>query len=253
MRLSGRLLALVLALAAAPAAARTFEEIKREGKIVAASEGAYPPFNFFQGPKLTGFEIELAEAMARKMGVALEWRALSFDALLAGLRQDRWDMVIASFGITEERAKAVTFTSPHYCSGGVVVARDPAIRSAADLAGKVVAVQTGTTYLENVKKLPGVKEVKNFPQDTDARSALVNGRVDAWVTDKFVAKSALEANPSAGLKMGEFVFVEKIATAVKKGNTSLAQAIDKALAELLTDGTYEALSKKYMKEDVRCR
>jgi len=253
MRLTGRLLALTLALAAAPAAARTFEEIKKEGKIIAASEGAYPPFNFFQGPKLTGFEIELAEAMAKKMGVELEWRALSFDALLAGLRQDRWDMVIASFGITEERAKAVTFTSPHYCSGGVVVARDPAIRSAADLAGKVVAVQTGTTYLENVKKLAGVKEVKNFPQDTDARAALSAGRVDAWVTDKFVAKAALEASPSAGLKMGEFVFVEKIATAVKKGNTSLARAIDKALAEVLADGTYEALSKKYMKEDIRCR
>jgi len=239
--------------AAVPAAARTFEEIKKEGKIIAASEGAYPPFNFFQGPKLTGFEIELGEALAVKMGVALEWRALSFDALLAGLRQDRWDMVIASFGITEERAKAVTFTSPHYCSGGVVVAKDPAIRTAADLAGKVVAVQTGTTYLENVKKLGGVKEVKNFPQDTDARSALVNGRVDAWVTDKFVAKAALDANPSAGLKMGEFVFVEKIATAVKKGNISLAQAIDKALADLMADGTYEALSRKYMKEDVRCR
>jgi len=251
MRRTSWLLALSLALGAAPAAARTFEEIKKEGKIIAASEGAYPPFNFFQGPKLTGFEIELAEAMARKMGVDLEWRALSFDALLAGLRQDRWDMVIASFGITEERAKAVTFTSPHYCSGGVVVARDPAIRTAADLAGKVVAVQTGTTYLENVKKLPGVKEVKNFPQDTDARAALSAGRVDAWVTDKFVAKAALETSP--GLKLGEFVFVEKIATAVKKGNASLAQAIDKALAEVLADGTYEALSKKYMKEDIRCR
>ena len=248
-----KLFALILALTSVRAEARTFEEIKKSGKIVIASEGAYPPFNYFQGPTLTGFEIELADAMAKKMGVGIEWRALSFDALLAGLRQDRWDMVIASFGITPERSKAVTFTNPHYCSGGVIVAKDPKIHGPKDLAGKVVAVQTGTTYLENVQKLPGLKEVKNFPKDTDARSALINGRVDAWVSDRFVVKSALEQDPGAGLKMGEFVFIEKIASAVKKGNASLAQAIDKALAEVMADGTYEKLSKKYTGEDIRCR
>jgi polar amino acid transport system substrate-binding protein len=253
MRSLSRLCALILAFAAATAHARTFEEIKADGKIVVASEGAFPPFNFFQGPKLSGFEIDVAEALAKKMGVAIEWRALSFDALLAGLRQDRWDLVIASFGVTPERAKAVTFTDPHYCSGGVIVAKDPAIRTVQDLAGKTVAVQTGTTYLENVKKLSGLGEVKNFPKDTDARAALLGGRVQVWVTDRFVAKGALEADPGAGLKMGDFVFVEKIACAVKKGNTSLEQAVNKALAELLADGTYEAISRKWMKEDIRCR
>jgi len=253
MKTLTKLAALALVLVAVRAEARTFEEIQKEGKIIVATEGAFPPFNFFKGPKLTGFEVELAEALVKKMGLQQEWRALSFDALLAGLRQDRWDMVIASFAITPERSKAVSFTSPHYCSGGVIVAKDPAIRTVKDLAGKVVAVQTGTTYLENVAKLPGVKEVKNFPKDTDARSALVAGRVDAWVTDKFVAKTALETAPEAGLHIGDFVFVEKIATAVKKGNASVAQAIDKALAELMADGTYEAISKKYMGEDIRCR
>jgi polar amino acid transport system substrate-binding protein len=253
MKLLTRLVLLTLCLATARAEARTFEEIKKDGTVIVATEGAFPPFNYFKGPALTGFEIDLGEAIARKMGVKIDWRALSFDALLAGLRQDRWDMVIASFAITPERSKAVTFTSPHYCSGGVVVARDASIRTASDLQGKTVAVQTGTSYLEQVKKLPGVKEVKNFPRDTDARSALVNGRVDAWVTDKFVAKAALESDGKAGLKMGDFVFVERIATAVKKGNTSLAEAIDKALAELMADGTYEKISKKYLGEDVRCR
>jgi polar amino acid transport system substrate-binding protein len=243
----------MVAFVAFSAQARTFDDIKKDGKIVVATEGAFPPFNFFRGPALTGFEVELGEALAKKMGVGIEWRALSFDALLAGLRQDRWDLVIASFGITPERSKAVTFTNPHYCSGGIVVAKDPAIRTSADLAGKVVAVQTGSTYLENVKKLTGLKEVKNFPQDTDCRSALVNGRVDAWVTDKFVAKAALEANPTAGLKAGDFVFVERIACAVKKGNSSLEQAVNKALAELMADGTYEAISKKWLQEDIRCR
>ena len=199
----------------------------------------------------------MAESTSFMLGIQLtlpiEWRALSFDALLAGLRQDRWDMVLASFAVTPERSKAVTFTSPHYCSGGVIVAKDPAIRTVKDLAGKVIAVQTGTTYLENVRKLPGVKEVKNFPKDTDARAALVAGRVDAWVTDKFVAKAAIEASPEDRLELGDFVFVERIATAVKKGNASLVKAVDDALAALMADGTYEALSKKYFGEDVRCR
>jgi polar amino acid transport system substrate-binding protein len=145
MRYSGLLVAALAGLAALPAQGRTFEEIKADGKIIIATEGAFPPFNFFAGPKLAGFEVDVADALAKRMGVAIEWRALSFDALLAGLRQDRWDLVIASFGITPERAKAVTFTDPHYCSGGIVVAKNPAIRTSADLVGRTVAVQTGST------------------------------------------------------------------------------------------------------------
>jgi polar amino acid transport system substrate-binding protein len=236
-----------------PVQARTLEEIKADGKIIIASEGAYAPFNYFQGSKLTGFEIELGDAVAAKMGLKVEWKALSFDALLTGLRQDRWDMVIASFGITEERAKAVTFANPHYCSGGMIVSKDPAIRTAENLAGKTVAVQTGTTYFENIKKVPGIKEVRNLPLDTDARAALQNGRVDVWVSDKFVVKAALDANPGGALKMGELVFVEKIATAFKKGNSSLAAAYNKALADMMADGSYKTISEKYFKEDIRCK
>jgi polar amino acid transport system substrate-binding protein len=253
MKTPMKILVLAMALMVGRAEARTFEEIKKDGKIVIATEGAFPPFNFYKGSTLTGLEVDVAEALAKKMGVQIEWKALSFDALLAGLEQERWDLVIASFAITPERSKAVTFTDPHYCSGGVIVAKSPAIKTAEDLKGKVVSVQTGTTYLENVQKLPGVKTVKNFPKDTDARSALVAGRVDAWVTDRFVAKEAVEAAPDAGLKVGGFVFVERIASAVKKGNTSLEAAVNKALKDIMADGTYEAISKKYLNEDVRCR
>ena len=247
------LCALALCGLALGAHARSFDEIKKDGTMRVATEGAFSPFNYFQGSKLTGFEIEIAEAVAAKMGVKLEWKALGFDALLAGLRQDRWDLVIASHGITEERAKAVTFTEPHYCSGGMVVAKDPAVRTAKDLAGKVVAVQTGTTYLDNVKKVSGVKEVKNFPQDSDARSALMTGRVDAWVTDRFVAMNSLSANPNSGLRIGDFLFVERIAAAVGKGNSSLAGEWNKALASLLSDGSYAKTSAKWFNEDIRCK
>ena len=238
---------------AAVAQARSFEQIKQDGTLRIATEGQFSPFNYFVGSKLTGFEVELAEAWAARLGLKVEWKALSFDALLAGLRQDRWDVVIASHGITEERAKAVTFADPHYCSGGMVVAKDAAIRGAKDLAGKTVSVQTGTTYLDSVKKVPGIKQVTNFPQDSDARSALLTGRADAWVTERFTAMNAIAANPGAGMKLGEFLFVERIAAAVAKGNSSVAAAINKTLAAMLADGSYEALSKKWFKEDIRCK
>jgi polar amino acid transport system substrate-binding protein len=230
------------------AQARSVEEIRKDGKILIATEGQFAPFNFFQGSKLVGFEVGIAEAL-----VKTEWKALSFDALLAGLRQDRWDMVIASHGITEERSKAVTFANPHYCSGGMIVSKDGVIKTAADLTGKVVSVQLGTTYFENVKKVAAVKEVKTFPQDSDARGALASGRVDAWVTDRFVAKQALDANPGMAMKMGDFLFVERIAPAVAKGNAGLAEELGKALAAIQADGTYAAISKKWFNEDIRCK
>ncbi len=238
--------------AAAAVQARPIEDIRKSGTLVVASEGKFAPFNFVDAGKLTGFEIDVANAVAAKMGLKVEWKSMGFDGLLVGLQQDRWDMVIASHGVTEERAKAVTFANPHYCTGGVIISKDGAIRTGKDLTGKVVAVQTGTTYYDNARKLP-VKDVKNFPQDNSARAALETGHVDAWVTDKFVGKASLAATPGTSLKLGDFLFTEKIAAAVSKGNTGLVTEVNKALATVMADGEYAAISKKWFNEDIRCK
>jgi len=169
--------------------ARSIEDIRKSGTLVIASEGKFSPFNFVENGKLAGFEIDIANAIAQKMGLKAEWKTMGFDGLLVGLGQDRWDMVISSHGITEERAKAVTFATPHYCTGGVIISKDGAIRTAKDLTGKVVAVQTGTTYYDNVKKLP-VKDVRNFPQDSSARAALETGHVDEGDAPQIQGESA---------------------------------------------------------------
>lgn len=244
--------AAVALLATSAVQARTIEDIRKSGTLIVASEGKFAPFNFVDAGKLAGFEIDIANAVAAKMGLKVEWKTMGFDGLLVGLQQDRWDMVIASHGVTEERAKAVTFADPHYCTGGVIISKDGALKTARDLTGKVVGVQTGTTYYDNAKKLP-VKDVKNFPQDNSARAALETGHVDAWVTDKFVGKASLAATPGTSLKMGDFLFTEKIAAAVSKGNTGLVTAVDKALAAMMADGTYAAISKKWFNEDIRCK
>lgn len=233
--------------------ARSWETIQKSGTLIAATGGDLKPFNYFEGKKLTGFEVELADAIAARMGLKIEWKVLSFDSLLAGLQRDRWDMAISSHGITEARAKVVDFSDPHYCGGATIVSRDGRVSKAADLAGKTVAVQTGTTYLERLRHMKDIGAVKNFPQDRDARAATVSGRADAWVTDKFVAMESIRMMPDAKLLTGEILFPERMAAAMGKGNTALVQAFNKGLAEVMADGTYAKISNKYFGQDIRCK
>ena len=243
---------LITSLFVASIQAKSIEEIQSAGKITIGTDGTFPPFQFFDNGKLTGFEVDIGNEIARRLGVTAEWKPLSFDSLLAGLTQNRWDIVIASFTVTDERAKAVRFTSPLYCSGGVVVSNKPGIKTATDLNGKVVTAQTGSTYFQKAATIPGVKQVRNFASDSDARNAMISGRADAWITDKFVAKLSMDKQPVSGMSIGDFLFSEKIASAVKNGNDGLAIAYDKALADMQSDGTYEKISKKWFNEDIRC-
>ena len=235
------------------AQARSLDAIQKDGTIRLATEGYYAPFAFFEGKNLVGFEVDLAQLMAQKMGVKFEWKTVPFDSLLTGLSQDRWDLVISSHGITPEREKAVNFTTPHYCSGAQVIALDASIKNAKDLDGKNVSAQTGTTYLQYVQKnVPGVKRLVNFPTNEAAMNALMTKRVDAWVTERFLAKEMLAKNPKIKFHQGELIFVERIAAAVAKGNQGLADAWNKAFAEALKDGSYAKISQKWFQEDIRC-
>ncbi len=155
MRIVSRLPYAILLLAcllAGPSYARDWEAIKQSGTVIAATEGGFQPFNYYDGPKLTGFEVELAEAIAKKLGLKLEWRVVPFDGLIAALKQDRFDFAIASHGYTEERAKSVDFANPHYCTGGQIAAGKEGPLTVAALDGKVVGVQLATSYSDAAKK-----------------------------------------------------------------------------------------------------
>jgi len=248
-----KLLSLAVLSLVSTAVAAPWANIDKTKTIKLATEGAFPPFNFFKGKELTGFEVELGTEVSKKLAVKNEWKTTPFDSLLIGLNQDRYDLVIASHGITAERAKAVDFTKPHYCTGGIIISHAGGPKTAADLKGKVVAVQVGTTYLENVKKIAGIKEVKTYPKDTDALQNLMSKRVDAWVTDKFVALEAVKNNSKLNLQVGDLVFQEEIAMAVAKGNVSLKDKVNAALDEMKKDGTYLKISQKYFAQDVSCK
>ena len=197
MRLSRLLLASMMILIVASAQARTFEEIKKDGKIIVATEGAFPPFNYFQGPNLTGFEIDVAEALAKKMGVAIEWRALSFDALLAGLRQDRWDLVIASFGITPRALEGRDLHGPALLLGRRDRREGPCHPHGRRTSrARSSPSRPARTYLENVQKLHGPQGGEELPQG-HRRARRARGRPRRRLGDRSIRRQggASRANP----------------------------------------------------------
>ena len=256
MRFLARLLSAVIPLSlmiAGPSEAREWNVIKQSGTLVAATEGGFQPFNYYDGPKLTGFEVDLAEAIAKKLGLKLEWRVVPFDGQIAALKQDRFDFAIASHGYTEERAKSVDFANPHYCTGGQIAAHKDGPLTVVALNGKTVGVQLATSYADAAKKVKGIKTIKTYKGDPEAFAALRANKVDAWISDKFTVKATLDKNPDAGITGGELAFVERVSMILRKNNKELADKLNQALAEVMKDGTYKALSEKYFKEDVSCR
>lgn len=231
----------------------SWKDIKKKGTLRMATEGAFAPFNYYEGKKLTGFEVELGELIAKEMGFKKIWSTLPFESLLIGLSQNRFDMVIASHGITEKRAQSVDFASPHYCTGGIILTNDKGPLTAKELKGKKVGVQVGSTYFEQLKALEEKPEIQTFPKDTDALAALMLGRIDAMVTDRFVAREAQKKHQKKNLKLGDLIFVERVAIAVEKNSPETLVAVNKALSKVLKNGEYKKLSEKYFGEDVRCQ
>ena len=256
MHLIKKLLSAVIPLSmvlSMPVMAREWAEIKSSGTLIAATEGAFAPFNYYEGKKLTGYEVDVAEAIAKKMGLKLEWRVVPFDAQLAAVSQDRYDFAIASHGYTEERAKAVDFASPHFCTGGQIAAPKDGPLTAAALKGKTVGVQLATSYFDAAKKIEGVKDVKTYKSDPEAFSALRAKKIDAWISDKFTVMETLKKNPKAGIVTGDQVFVERVSLIMRKNNKEFMDQINATIAALISDGTFATISKKYFDSDITCK
>jgi polar amino acid transport system substrate-binding protein len=233
--------------------AKSWTEIRKSGTLRVATDGSFSPFNFHKGTKLTGFEVEVTEAVAAKLGLKVEWKVASFDSLLIGLGQDRYDLVAASHGVTPERQKAVDFTLPHYCSGVAIISKDAKLTSLESLKGKVAAIQVGTIFVPRLVAAPGLKGVRTLPKDTDCLQALMGGKVDAWVSDVLVGKAAAKAHPEVRLQVSAPLLIEKVAMAVQKGNDALRSKVDEALKAVMADGSYLQISQKYFGEDISCR
>jgi len=209
------------------------------------TDATFPPMEFVDGGKRTGFDIELTEALAKVMGRQIEWVDIDFKGLIPGLISKRFDLAMSAIYITDDRKKVVDFTDAYYAGGLVAMVKEgSSIRKLGDLDGKKVTVQVGTKsvgYLQqNFPKVERVEVEKN----QEMFNLVDIGRADAAVTGKPAAYQYVRTRP--GLKvLEEQITTEEYGIAVRKDTPELTKAVNAALAKLKADGTYAAIVKKW--------
>lgn len=223
------------------------------GTLTVATEGTYRPFTFHEdgsGP-LVGYDVEVAEAVADKLGLKVDFKETQWDAIFAGLDAGRFDVIANQVSITPEREEKYAFSAPYAVSPGVIVTKDDddSISSFDDLKGKTTAQSlTSNWYDLATKSGANVEAVEGWAQ---AVALLEQGRVDATINDKLTYLDYETTNPGKGLKIAaETDDTSKSAFALAKKNKALADDITKALADLRSDGTLAKLGAKYFGSDI---
>ncbi len=222
------------------------------GKLTMSTNAAFPPYEMTTDDgSFEGIDVEIAGAIADKLGLELQIDDMDFDAALLAVQQGKSDMVMAGVTVNDERLAVMDF-SDSYATGiqVVIVPEDSDIASIDDLAGKKIGTQRGTTgylYCSDTPENGGFGEdaVVAYDDGLTAVRALLNGQVDCVVIDNAPAQSFVESNPGLKILDTEFA-VEDYAIGVNKGNTALLDAINAALAELTEDGTVQSIIDKYI-------
>ena len=228
----------------------TLEDVQNAGKLVIATSPDFPPFEELQADgSVAGIEIDIMQLVCDELGVQLEIQQVDFESVLPGVQAGKYDVGVSGISVTPAREKNTLFTTP-YClaAQAIVVTSDSAIASKADLEGKAVSVQTGTTAEEFC--MANGYTVKAFAANSDAEMALTTGKVDAWVIDDLTAAEMVavynEENPDAPLViLDEAMTTEPYAFAFQKGSDDLVAKIDEIINGLVADGTVAALFEQY--------
>ena len=225
--------------------------IKSAGEIAFCSDIAYPPLEFYEGTEPKGADIEIGTELAKRMGVDAEFANTGFDGIIASLKTKKCDAIISSLTNSEERRKEIAFVD--YAQFGlatVVKKGTTGIESIADLAGKEVAVQVGTTTKQTLeaesKNLPTPIKPVVFPKDTDAANALRAGKVDAWISDAPPAADFIKKTP------GQFEFAPlpqidsaPIGIGLRLDDTELKTALQEGIDAMTADGSLQKILEKW--------
>lgn len=227
----------------------TVADVQKAGKLVIGTSPDFPPFESLNNGKVEGIEIEIMELICKELGVELEIKQMDFDSVLPGVQTGKFNVGVSGISVTPEREKNTLFSVP-YClaAQAIVVTSDSTIIGKADLAGKTVSVQTGTTAEEFCMK--NGYTVKAFAANADAETALTKGKVDAWVIDDLTAAEMVAAynkdHADAPLViLDEAMTTEPYAFAFAQGSDDLVAKINEILNKLLADGTIAAIFEKY--------
>ncbi len=213
------------------------------------TNAAFPPYEYKEGEEFVGIDIEIATAIAEKMGGTLEVVDMEFDSIITAVNQGEVDFGMAGMTVTEERLLEVDF-SYSYATGvqSVIVAEGSDITSIEGLEGKKIGVQLGTTGDIYATDDYGADFVTQYGKGADAVIALKGGDVDAVIIDDEPAKAFVAENEGLTILDTEYA-VEDYAIAVKKDNAEMLDAINAALEELTADGTIDAIIAKYIKAE----
>ena len=227
----------------------TLASVQKKGRLSIATSPDFPPFeSLTDSTTVEGIEIDILQLICDRLGVELEINQMDFDSVLPGVQAGKFDVGVSGITITEQRKKNVLFTDP-YClaAQAIVVTEDSPIKSKADLEGKKVSVQTGTTA-ESYTMENGYS-VSSFSANSDAEAALTSGKVDAWVIDDLTAAEMVKVyNETASVKLvilDEAMTTEPYAFAFSLGSDDLVKEVNVILNELITDGTVKAIFEKY--------
>ncbi len=232
----------------------TLPQCATSGVLQVGSDASYPPFETVNETtnKIEGFDVDLLNAMGQRAGFTPNFHNALFDTIFTALSYGQYDLVASASTITEERQKTVSFSNPYFKYGPVIVVRQAdasTVKGPADLAGKTIGVQLGTTGAEAAKKIASTKGVKEYPTAPEAYQALANGDVEAVVDDTVPALTIIANRPELKLAVvGEPLGTEYYGIAVRKDCTELLNKINKALGEVIADGTYATLYEKYFGE-----
>lgn len=257
-KLSALLLAviLVLSLAACASTAKNDEpapDASEAAKLTMATEATFPPYEYYDGDAIVGIDVEVAQAIANKLGMELEVTDIAFDSIIPGIQTGKYDMGMAGMTVTDERKQMVSFSNT-YATGVqvIIVKEDSPITSVDDLladgANYTVGAQNATTgYIYAMSDIEdaGKGTVAAFPNGNEAVMALANGKIDCVIIDNEPAKAYVAANE--GLKILDSTYVvEDYAACFAKDNTELVEKFNAALEELTADGTIPAIIEKYI-------
>lgn len=228
-------------------------KVQEAGVLTIATEGTYRPFSYHDGGsgKLIGYDVEVAEAVAKQLGVKARFEETQWDAIFAGLEAHRFDVIANQVSITPEREAKYEFSKPYTVSPGVIVVKssDNKITSFADLKGVTVAQSlTSSFYTLAQQNGANIQAVEGWAQSV----ALVQqGRVEATLNDRLTWLDFKKQGDASGLKVAaQTPDSSKNAFAFAKGSDTLVAAVNKALDTLRANGTLKRISDKYFGDDV---
>lgn len=230
------------------------ETIQKNGKLIVALEGAWQPWSYHdESDTLVGYDVEVARAIAEKLGVQPEYVESDWDSLFAGLDAGRYDLVCNGVEVTEERSKTYDFTVPYgYIHTALAVRKDnDEIQTFEDLAGKTTANSLASTYMELAESY-GAK-VQGIDTLEETIQLLSAGRIDATLNADVSFYDYLNVHPEANFKLvAQTEEASHVAIPLRKGTQSetLRQAIDTAIEQLRADGTLKTLSERYFGQDI---